>query len=184
MSAASATAVAIAAAAAEAAKYAAETAAAVKALFPASSRNMNNTRKMKHTFRVPSQCVIHGLAGYFECRLYGTVGFSTRPDVLVDDSLPPPANGAANPTSSTTSISGRPGTPLSFTQGNAYSTGGGEPEYLRDAEPHTPGGPTSSNTTNGISLTDTAFGIPHKGHVIMVSHMVSVHSANVCVRSE
>lgn len=47
---------------------------------PDSEPNLHNTRKAKHVFTVPSQGVIHGLAGYFECTLYRDVHLSTRPD--------------------------------------------------------------------------------------------------------
>lgn len=42
--------------------------------------NLHNTRKVKHTFSVPHQGVMHGIAGYFECRLFDDVMLSTRPD--------------------------------------------------------------------------------------------------------
>lgn len=44
--------------------------------------NLHNTRKTKHTFTVPSQGMMHGIAGYFECILYRDVQLSTRPDTI------------------------------------------------------------------------------------------------------
>lgn len=57
--------------------------AASKTLLPVTQYNMHNTRKAKHTFYIPHQCVVHGIAGYFECVLYKDIGFSTRPDTPI-----------------------------------------------------------------------------------------------------
>lgn len=66
-------------AAAEAAKVAAETATAVKTLFSAASKNLVNTRKTKHTFKIPNQCVIHGLAGFLNAAYMETLDFQHDP---------------------------------------------------------------------------------------------------------
>lgn len=44
--------------------------------------NLHNTRKTKHTFTIPSQGTMHGIAGYFESTLYKDVSLSTRPDTI------------------------------------------------------------------------------------------------------
>lgn len=137
-------------AAAEAAKVAAETATAVKTLFSAASKNLANTRKTKHTFKIPNQCVIHGLAGFFECRLYGNIGFSTRPDIVEEN-----GNGNGNGTMSSTSVfNDRSDTPLSYIPDSDDNS---ENDYngLRTAN-----GNGSMNGGNMSSTRGTAFGIP------------------------
>lgn len=53
--------------------------AAISSALAASQKNFYNTRKVKHTFHIPSQAIIHGFAGYFECTLYKDIGLSTVP---------------------------------------------------------------------------------------------------------
>lgn len=122
----------------------AETNAAVKTLLSAASKNLTNTRKIKHTFQIPNQCVIHGLAGFFECRLYGNIGFSTRPDLAEDPTTP---------TSSTTSVNGgRSDTPLSYVpdSGELSESDFGTPKTVKN----------STNNVTAPSSRGTAFGIP------------------------
>lgn len=49
-------------------------------MIPTDGSNFHNTRKAKHTFTVPHQGIMHGIAGYFESTLFGDVQLSTRPD--------------------------------------------------------------------------------------------------------
>jgi protein arginine N-methyltransferase 5 len=42
--------------------------------------NTHNVRATRLTFHIPHAGVMHGLAGYFDARLYGDVGLSTHPD--------------------------------------------------------------------------------------------------------
>lgn len=44
--------------------------------------NDHNLRYNKTTFKVPHRGMVHGLAGYFESVLYGSVEMSTRPDTI------------------------------------------------------------------------------------------------------
>ncbi|KAG8885281.1 methyltransferase protein [Tulasnella sp. 331] len=41
--------------------------------------NSHNTRSARRIFRIPHAGILHGLAGYFEARLYGDVGLSIHP---------------------------------------------------------------------------------------------------------
>lgn len=152
----------VALAVAEASKAAAEATAAIKTLSEAASKNLINTRKAKHTFTVPSQCVIHGIAGFFECRLYGNIGFSTRPDIAEngEDSI----NGNF---SSNTSTNGRSTTSISYIpDSDGYSeNGGGDNEASRMASNGSSifnnGGNSSSSSAALWTQETTAFGIPH-----------------------
>lgn len=42
--------------------------------------NSHNTRSVKLTFHIPHAGVLHGLAGYFEAVLYGSIGLSIHPE--------------------------------------------------------------------------------------------------------
>lgn len=42
--------------------------------------NSHNVRSSTHTFHIPNQGVCHGLAGYFEANLFGSVNLSIFPD--------------------------------------------------------------------------------------------------------
>ncbi|EMD34129.1 hypothetical protein CERSUDRAFT_141621 [Gelatoporia subvermispora B] len=44
--------------------------------------NSHNTRSAKLAFHIPHAGVLHGLAGYFEARLYGSVGLSIHPNTM------------------------------------------------------------------------------------------------------
>ncbi|OCH94445.1 PRMT5-domain-containing protein [Obba rivulosa] len=44
--------------------------------------NSHNARSARLTFHIPHEGVLHGLAGYFEARLYGSVGLSIHPNTM------------------------------------------------------------------------------------------------------